>query len=242
MLAEDSERLGYSREAAVLHARRRMGNTTLMTEYSRDAWIIAWLDTLIRDIRYALRSFARNPGFTLVAVLTLALGIGANAAIFQLVDTVMLRVLPVRQPQELLTIRRTFSYWQFEQLRDRNEVFSGIIGARTLESGTLTADDQPLGHGSIELVTGNYFPLLGVQPVLGRPITPDDDRSAGSGPVAVISYGLWQRAPASNPTRRQPRSPPSPSLPSSVLRRRSSSAIPSANSSTCGSRSRCNPC
>src|SRR5258706_8220309 len=143
-----------------------MGNSTVMTEFSRDAWIFGWFDTLVRDPRYALRSFARNPGFTLVAVLTLALGIGANAAIFQLVDTVVLRVLPVQQPQELLTIRRTFSYWQFEQLRDRNEVFSGIIGARTLQSGTLTADDQPLGHGSIELVTGNYFPLLGVQTVL----------------------------------------------------------------------------
>src|SRR5258706_11643887 len=101
MLAEDRRWLGFGYEASVLHARRRMGNTTVMTEYSRDAWIIAWLDTLLRDIRYALRSSARNPAFTLVAVLTLALGIGANAAIFQLLDTVMLRILPVERPQEL---------------------------------------------------------------------------------------------------------------------------------------------
>ncbi len=194
MLTEDQERLGYSRGTALLNARRKMGNTTLMTEYSRDAWIVSWFDTLVRDVRYALRSFARNPGFTLVALLTVGLGIGANTAIFRLVDTIMLRSLPVQHPEELLAIRGNFSYWRFEQLRDRHEVFSGVVGARTFDDVTMTAADQPLGRASVELVTGNYFDLLGVRPVLGRPITPDDDRAAGGGPVAVISYGLWQRA------------------------------------------------
>ena len=105
MLTKDQERLGYSHEAAVLSARRKMGNTTLMIEHSRDAWIVGWLDTLNRDVRYALRSFARNPGFALVAILTLALGIGANTAIFRLVDAVMLRALPVQHPEQLLAIR-----------------------------------------------------------------------------------------------------------------------------------------
>lgn len=194
MLVRDEEQLGRSRETALLNARRKMGNTTLMTEHSRDAWIISWFDTLVRDIRYALRSFARNPGFTAVALLTLALGIGANAAIFRLVDTVMLRALPVERPEELLAIRATFSYWRFEQMRDRNEVFDGVIGARIVPDVTLTTDAQPLGTAAVELVTGNYFSLLGVRPVLGRPITPDDDRAAGAGPVAVISHGLWTRA------------------------------------------------
>ena len=105
MLTDDQERLGYSRETAMLNARRKMGNTALMTEHSRDAWLVAWFDTLMRDIRYCLRSFARNPGFTTVALLTLTLGIGANTAIFRLVDTIMLRLLPVQQPEELLALR-----------------------------------------------------------------------------------------------------------------------------------------
>jgi predicted permease len=176
-----------------------MGNTTLMTEYSRDAWIISWLDTLVRDVRYALRSSARNPGFTLVALLTLALGIGANTAIFRLVDAVMLRALPVERPDELLAIRGSFSYWRFEQFRDRNGVFSDSIGTRIVPDVTMATGDQPLGTGSAELVTGNYFSVLGVRPVLGRPITPDDDRAAGAGPVAVISHGLWTRAFAASP-------------------------------------------
>ncbi len=199
MLMADQERLGYSHETAVLNARRKMGNTTLMMDHSRDAWIVGWLDALNRDIRYALRSFTRNPGFALVAVLTLALGIGANTAIFRLVDAVMLRALPVKHPEQLLVIRGSFSYWRFEQIRDRNEVFRATVGVRAIDDVTLTSRDQPLGRATTELVSGNYFNVLGVEPIIGRPISPDDDRAVGAGPVAVISYGLWQRAFAGSP-------------------------------------------
>jgi len=199
MLTADQERLGYSRETALLNARRKMGNTTLMTEYSRDAWIVAWFDALKRDLRYAVRSFIRYPGFTAVALATLALGIGANTAIFGLVDVVMLRSLPVNRPEELLAVRGSFSYWRFEQLRDRNDVFSGVIAARAFDDVTVTSGSQPLGRVTAELVSGNYFDVLGVKPSRGRSITPDDDRAAGAGPVAVISYGFWQRAFAGSP-------------------------------------------
>jgi len=200
MLTRDQEQLGYSHGTATLNARRKMGNTTLMIEHSRDAWIVAWLDTLVRDVRYALRSFARNPGFTIIAVLTVALGIGANTAIFRLVDTVMLRSLPVERPEELLVIRGSnFSYWRFEQLRDRNQIFTGMFGVHTMRDVNLSAGSAPLGRVSTELVSGNYFSLLGVQPVLGRAITPDDDRAAGAGTVAVIGHGLWKRAFGGSP-------------------------------------------
>ncbi len=200
MLAEDERRRGHSAAAAALNARRRMGNTTLMTESAREAWIVAWLDALGRDVRYALRSFRRYPGFTAVALVTLALGIGANAAIFQLVDTVLLRTLPVEQPYELAALRRTLSYWQYQQIRDRNQVFTGTAGMRTMTAATLESDGRTLGPATTELVSGNYFDVLGVTPVIGRPITPDDDKAVGSGPVAVISYGFWQRAFGGSPS------------------------------------------
>ena len=199
MLVEDEERLGRTHEAAMLNARRRMGNTTLMVESAREAWIVAWFDALVRDVRYALRSFARYPAFTSVALLTLALGIGANAAIFRLVDTVLLRALPVRHPEHLVALRANASYWFFEQLRDRNTVFTDVIGVRTLVSATLTSDNQPLGATKTELVTGNYFDVLGVTPVLGRPLMKTDD-VVGAPPVAVIGYGLWQRAFGGSPS------------------------------------------
>jgi predicted permease len=198
MLVEDEQKLGRSHGTAVLNARRRMGNTTLMTEYAREAWIVSWFDALGRDIRYALRSFARYPAFTSVALLTLALGIGANAAIFRLVDTVLLRALPVRDPQTLVALRATTSYWFFEQFRDRNTVFSDVLGTRQLVSATLTSDNQSLGATTTELVTGNYFDVLGVTPVLGRPIMKTDD-VVGAQPVAVIGYGLWRRAFGGSP-------------------------------------------
>jgi predicted permease len=199
MLVEDEERLGRTHEGAVLNARRRMGNTPLMIESAREAWIVGWFDALVRDVRYALRSFARYRAFTSVALLTLALGIGANAAIFRLVDTVLLRALPVRHPEELVAVRATTSYWFFEQVRDRNTVFSGLVGVRTLVSATLTSDNQPLGATKTELVTGNYFDVLGVTPVLGRPLTATDD-VVGAPPVAVIGYGLWRRAFGGSPS------------------------------------------
>jgi len=199
MIARDERRLGVSPERAMINATRKMGNTALMTEYSREAWLIAWLDAFVRDIRYAFRSFARHPAFTIVALLTLALGIGANAAIFRLVDTVLLRVLPVDRPDELVAVRGAYSYWRFEQVRDRNDVFSGLIGSHIVNDVTIATEEQRLGSASVELVSGNYFPLLGVRPMIGRPITPDDDRAAGAGTVAVISYGLWVRAFGGSP-------------------------------------------
>src|SRR5262245_3900325 len=200
MLARDERRLGRSPEMAMANATRRMGNTTLMREYAREAWLIGWLDALARDARYALRSFARYPAFTIVALLTLALGIGANAAIFRLVDTVLLRSLPVEKPEELATVGRgSYSYWRFERIRDGNGVFTGVAGTRVVNDVTITGENQRLGNASVELVSGNYFSLLGVTPAIGAPITPNDDRAPGAGTVAVISHGLWQRAFGGSP-------------------------------------------
>lgn len=199
MLVADEKKLGRSHATAVLIAQRRLGNTTLMTDYARDAWIVGWVDALARDVRYAMRSFGRYPAFTSIALLTLGLGIGANAAIFRLVDTVLLRALPVRHPEGLVAVRATTSYWFFEQFRDRNTVFSGVIGVRTLSSARLTSDNQPLGTTKTELVTGNYFDVLGVTPVLGRPLMKTDD-VVGAPPVAVIGCGLWQRAFGRSPS------------------------------------------
>src|SRR5438094_1366566 len=184
MLVRDEERLGRSRAMAMMNARRRMGNVTLMAEQSRDAWIIAWLDTLVGDVRYGVRGLIRHPGFTAVAVLTLALGIGANTAIFRIVDAVMLRGLPVAHPADLLLIRGGFSYPRFQKIRDRNDTFTDVIGSHTMRDLALAAGDQELGRVATALVTGNYFSFLGVRPILGRPIVPGDDRAPGAGPVA----------------------------------------------------------
>jgi hypothetical protein len=131
MLEAHLERGGTSKEDAMSQAHRRMGNVTLAHEDARDAWVFRWLDILARDVRYSLRTFARNPGFTIVALLTLALGIGANAALFRLVDTVLLRALPVQRPEELLVIHDDlFSYPIVEEFRARTDVFSGAVPTR----------------------------------------------------------------------------------------------------------------
>jgi predicted permease len=154
------------------------------------------------DVRYGLRMMRKNPGFTIMAVLTLALGIGANAAIFSLVNATLLQQLPVKRVDQLVYIHKgnpgsVFSYPDYVELRDRNDVLTdliawGGIAVSLNRNGQLDASEGAEMIGGA-IVTGNYFDLLGVKPALGRLISHPDDQTPGGHPVVVISHGLWQR-------------------------------------------------
>jgi predicted permease len=162
------------------------------------------VDSLRQDLKYGLRQLRQKPGFTLTAVLSLALGIGANTAIFTLVDQIILRLLPVEKPHELVQLRltggrvgsqsgdgrHTFSHPAYLAMRDRNTVFSGLTGQR-VESASLMGDARSEVI-SVGLVAGNYFTVFGIRPHLGRVLTPDDDRLRNGHPVAVLQYDFWQ--------------------------------------------------
>jgi len=174
--------------------RRKFGNATLLKEVSREMWGWSSLERLARDIRYAIRQLAANPGFAAVAITSLALGIGANTAIFTLIDHVLLRLLPVSHPEELMVIRNIRSYPQFELVRDRNQVFSATMATHFMPEMDVKIEGGAPARAVGEMVSGNYFPELGVSAAIGRTILPEDDRAAESGPVAVISNGYWKRA------------------------------------------------
>lgn len=157
------------------------------------------MNTLIQDIRYGLRRLGHSPGFTAVAILSLALGIGANAAIFSLVNTVLLRPFPVPESDRLVALHvigkqnsmRAFSYPDYIDFRNRNDVLSGIFVSR-FSPMSLNREGQSERLWGY-LVSGNYFQVLGIKPVLGRDFTPDEDRTRSSHPVAILSFGCWQR-------------------------------------------------
>jgi putative ABC transport system permease protein len=163
-----------------------------------------------QDVRYAVRTLFKTPGFTIVVVLTLALGIGANTAIFSLTDQVLLRLLPVKSPERLVLLdgpgafqgrtfnSGTFSYPIYRDFRDRNTVFDGVI-ARFPAPLTLVANGQA-ERVSSELVSGNYFDILGVRAHIGRTFTPDDDKVPGGHPVVVLSHNYWTRRFGADPT------------------------------------------
>ena len=157
------------------------------------------MNKLAQDLRFGVRMLSKAPGFTAAAVLLLALGIGANTAIFSLVDAFLLRLLPLREPKQLVFVRTTrpkggttgsFPYPTFEQFRDRNSSFEGMF-ARDDSRVSVTVEGVP-EMLSGDFVSGNYFDLLGVKPAAGRTFTPDDDQP-GRTPVAVISFGYWDR-------------------------------------------------
>src|SRR6266404_3576922 len=166
-----------------------------------------------QDIRFGARMLAKHPGFTAIAVLTLALGIGANTAIFSLVKQVLLRRLPVQNPSELLILRapgrtyghtwsdgdeaQSFSFPMYKRLRETNQAFSGLL-ARFAIPVTIASQGQT-ERGGGELVSGNYFEVLGVRPALGRLITLDDDKVPGAQPVVVLSHAYWTRRFGKNP-------------------------------------------
>src|SRR5689334_13169044 len=155
----------------------------------------------IQDVRYALRMLTKNPAFAGVVVLTLALGIGANAAIFSLLDQVLLQSLPVAKPDQLMVlaaydpkdgpdITNSFSYPMYQDLRDRNSVFSGVIARGGTQMNVSYGEQTERVRG--ELVSGNFFEVLGVRPWMGRLFTPDDDRTPGAHPFAVLSFSFWE--------------------------------------------------
>jgi predicted permease len=154
------------------------------------------METLFNDVRYAIRGLLKRPGFTAIAVITLALGIGANSTIFSVVNATLLRPLPVSHPENLVFVFNgqpgsVFSYPDYSELRDQNKVFDGMTAWGGITASLNSNEQTDLVTGAI--VTGNYFEVLGVRPALGRVISPEDDKTPGGHPVIVISQGLWQR-------------------------------------------------
>ena len=163
------------------------------------------VDSIRQDLKYGIRQLRLNPGFTLAAILSLALGIGANTAIFTLFDQIVLRLLPVHNPRELVQLRaegaragsnsgdglHTFSHPTYLALRDRNTVFSGLTG-QLVQTASLVGEDRS-EMIRVGMVAGNFFNVLGVQPYLGRLLTPDDDKARLGHPVAVLQYDFWQK-------------------------------------------------
>src|SRR5215469_15002602 len=164
------------------------------------------MEQLLQDLKYGLRTLVRTPGFTLTAVVSLALGIGANSAIFTLTNAVFLNPLPVREPArvlELFTVdhatksavanltRTPMSFLNYKDFRDQNRVFDGLA-AFFPAAVTLTGRGDPKPETAM-LVSANYFDVLGVQPVLGRTFTPEEDRQEGGNPVTVLTWPMWQR-------------------------------------------------
>ncbi len=184
-----------AREAAL----RRFGSIGLAKERGRDVRGAGFLDPLLQDLRYGLRSLRNNPGFTVVAIVALALGIGANTAVFSYMDAMFWRPLPLPEPERLVRFYGvagnqrfdSFSYANYLDVRDHAKSFSGLA-AHQATTVNLTSGQDP-EKAEAELVTGNYFGVLGLRPQLGRLFSPDDDRVPGAHPVAVISHRLWIR-------------------------------------------------
>jgi putative ABC transport system permease protein len=181
-------------------ARREFGNVGLIKEVTREMWGWTSLDKLTQDVRYAFRGMRRSPGFTLTAVLSLALGIGANTAIFSLIDAVMLKYLPVSHPEQLVQLgegdRTTWTNPIWELVRDRQDAFSGVFAYSSWRFNLASGGEEHNINGTS--ASGDYFSTLGVRAVLGRAFTRDDDRRGCPG-IAVLSYDFWQRQYGGSP-------------------------------------------
>ena len=208
MHIEDNLRAGMSPEEARCRALLKLGGVTLTKERHREQRGLPMLETFLQDLRFGLRMLRKNPGFSLIAALSLALGIGANTAIFSLLDALLLKPLPIKQPEQLVIVATesssqsglgvpSFSYPFFRELRDKNAVFSGMfahdVAPMSMSGGGQT--ERVLG----ELVSGNFFSVLGVSARLGRVFSEADDQAPGAHPVAVISYNFWQRRFGADP-------------------------------------------
>lgn len=190
---------GIAGDEAVYAARRQFGNATHFKEKTRELWILASFETFWQDLRYGARTLRKNPGFAIVAVLTLALGIGANTAIFSVVKAVLLNSLPYRQPDRLVTLAQGdaqtpnpvhVSYAEVEDWKVRNQSFQQIALYR---GWTPAASHDGIPGMVFGLrVTRNFFDLLGVSPRLGRGFLPEEDRP-DRWHVVILSHPFWIR-------------------------------------------------
>lgn len=206
---------GMSPDAARFAAHRKFGSATLLKEKSHMTWGWGWLEGLMQDVHYGVRAMLRSPVLTAVALVSLALGIGANTAIFSLINAVMLRSLPVKQPSQLVLlgkgqwngisdgfpITELYSYPFYREFQKKNAVFSDVAAIFSMTNsahGTVVGRDlaEPM---RVQLVSGTYFSTLGVEAVMGRTLTDDDDRVEGASPVVVVSDAWWKRALGSDP-------------------------------------------
>jgi predicted permease len=206
---------GSSASAARMAAYRTFGNQTAIRERSVMAWGWEWLESLVQDVVYGVRSMMRSPVLTGVALLSLALGIGANTAIFSFLDAVMLRSLPVQDPSQLVLlgagdwrgisdgfwVTELYSYPFYRALQKDNSVFSDVGASFSMMNRVYgkvdgRSETEPM---KVSLVSGTYFSMLGVPAFMGRTLTDEDDRTEGDHPVVVVSYGWWKRSLASDP-------------------------------------------
>ena len=187
---------GMSASHAEAEARRRFGNAAAQKERTRDVDLLTWLETCAADIRYAFRALRRSPAFAFVAILSLALGIGANTAIFSLVNAVLLRSLPVQHPEQLAAVAmgdffadHNFSNPVWEQIRDRQDMFAGAFATTPARFDLTTGGEVRRATG--EYVSGDYFSVLGVRPAAGRLFVRGDD-VRGCRATAVLGEAFWQ--------------------------------------------------
>ena len=194
------EEAGESAEQARVSARRDFGNVLMIKEVTREMWGFTSLERIGQDFRYAIRTLSKSRGFTLLAVATLALGIGATTAIFTVVHSVLLRPLPFPEPERLLMIwerppkrdhRNPASMYNFLAWKERNRAFEAMSAFHQFPMNLLGGDEPVQITGTA--ATADFFRVLAVPPLLGRTFAPGEDGPAAS-PVVVLTYGLWQRS------------------------------------------------
>jgi predicted permease len=185
---------GLNRKEAERKARRAFGNQTLVEERSREVWQWSTLESVWGDVRFAVRQLRRSPGFTIAAVITLALAIGANAVVFSVMNAFLLRPLNVPRSESLFAVFRpdgsaNESYPDYADLRDRNRSFDGLIAYNVLEAGLDTGENP--SRVWVEEASGNYFDAMGLQPYLGHFFHASDEHGPNSAPYIVLTYAYW---------------------------------------------------
>jgi predicted permease len=201
MAIRDRVERGEGLREAEAAARREFGNLTRLKEETRSVWIAPWFESVVQDLKYALRGFRRSPGFTAVAISSLALGIGANTALFTIANAVLLKMLPVRNPKEIIELLQQYpgeprgnGYWSvpsYEHFRDNNHVFSSLAGFSHDNRTQVAIGGGDAVFMAADHVTPNFLDVIGITPALGRLIDASDN-----GQTAVVSWSLYQRYPS----------------------------------------------